>query len=77
MKQKNAHPLRIARTQRRLTMNKLAEELKIGSATIWRAEHDQPISAESRRRICAYFGMTSQELGLLKHLCPSNSTHST
>ena len=65
MKKANTHPLRIVRCQNNLTTVKLAEEARVGASTIWRAEHNYAINAESRRRLCEYFGKTSQELGLL------------
>ncbi len=65
MKAVHPHPLCFARRQRNLTINQLAEEAKVGASTIWRAEHSYPISAESRRRLCLFFNLTSQELGLV------------
>jgi tetratricopeptide (TPR) repeat protein len=65
MKAAHPHPLSNARCQRNLTISQLAEEAKIGASTIWRAEHSYPISAESRRRLCLFFNLTSQELGLV------------
>ena len=65
MKATHPHPLRLARCQHNLTINQLAEEARVGASTIWRAEHAYPIGAESRRRLCAFFGLTSQELGLV------------
>jgi tetratricopeptide (TPR) repeat protein len=65
MKAAHPHPLRLARCQRNLTINQLAEETRVGASTIWRAEHAYPISAESRRRLCLFFNQTSQELGLI------------
>ena len=65
MKATHPHPLRLARCQHNLTINQLAEEARVGASTIWRAEHFYPISAESRRRLCAFFDLTSQELGLV------------
>jgi hypothetical protein len=65
MKKGDMHPLRIARCQHNLTIVELAEEAKVGASTIWRAEHYYSINAESRRRLCAFFAMPSQELGLL------------
>ena len=60
-----AHPLRTARRRQNLTIDRLAEAAKVGASTVWRAEHAYPINAESRRRLCAYLGMTSEELGLV------------
>lgn len=65
MKATHPHPLRLARCQRNLTINQLAEEARVGASTIWRAEHAYPISAESRRRLCMFFNLTSQELGFV------------
>ncbi len=65
MKKGETHPLRIARCQYNLTIVELAEEAKVGASTIWRAEHHYSINAESRRRLCTFFSMQPQELGLL------------
>ena len=62
----NGHPLCVERCRRNMTQAQLAEGVKVGVTTIWRAENDYPISATSRQRICAYFNMTSQELGLVR-----------
>ncbi|GCE31778.1 hypothetical protein KDA_72620 [Dictyobacter alpinus] len=64
------HLLRIARCLRNLTIKQLAEEARVGSSTIWRAEHSYPINAESRRRLCLYFGKNAQELGLIRDEMP-------
>ena len=68
MKRGDAHPLRTARCQHNLTIEGLAEKARVGASTVWRAEHNYPINAESRRRLCAYFNMTPQALGLLQHV---------
>ena len=62
----NGHPLRVERCRRNMTQAELAEAVKVGVTTIWRAEKDYPVSAASRQRLCAYFGLTSQELGLTR-----------
>ena len=61
----NGHPLCVERCRRNMTQAQLADAIKIGITTIWRAENDYPISATSRQRICAYLNMTSLELGLM------------
>lgn len=61
----SVHPLRTARCLRNLTIKQLADAARVGTSTVWRAEHNYPINAESRRRLCMYFTMTSQELGLV------------
>lgn len=73
MSDANLHPLRVARFARNLTIEQLAEEAKVGASTIWRAEHNYPINAESRRRLCVYLGMSSQELGFCGK--PRHSPH--
>ena len=65
MKKGEMHPLRIMRCQHNLTIVELAEEANVGASTIWRAEHHYSINAESRRRLCAFFDMAPQDLGLL------------
>jgi DNA-binding XRE family transcriptional regulator len=65
MEKSNPHPLRTAREECNLTIDELAEEVKVGAKTIWNAENNRPISAKCRRLICDYFGKTSQELGLI------------
>ena len=60
----NGHPLRVERCRHNLTQEQLADRVKVSMTTIWRAENDYPISAESRQRLCDYFRLTSQELGL-------------
>jgi transcriptional regulator with XRE-family HTH domain/tetratricopeptide (TPR) repeat protein len=62
---KSSHPLRSARTRYNLTIEQLAREASVSAATIWRAEHNHSINAESRRRLCAYFDMTALDLGLI------------
>jgi len=62
----NGHPLRVERCRRNLTQAELADAVKVGVTTIWRAEKDYPINATSRQRLCSYFGLTSQELGLTR-----------
>jgi DNA-directed RNA polymerase specialized sigma24 family protein/transcriptional regulator with XRE-family HTH domain len=57
------YALRNARRQRNLTMSQLADAAMIGASTLWRAEHGYAISAASRQLLCAYFGMTSHQLG--------------
>ena len=59
------HPLRVARCLRNLTIKRLAQEAGIGASTVWRAEQNYPINAESRQRLCLYFGQTAQVLGLI------------
>lgn len=66
-KNRSNHSLRNARSQRNLTINQLAEAAQIGASTVWRAEHGYAISADSRQRLCAYFGTTSHMLGFTEN----------
>ncbi|GCF08394.1 helix-turn-helix domain-containing protein [Dictyobacter arantiisoli] len=66
------HLLRSARRQHNLTIKQLADVAGIGASTVWRAEHDYPINAESRRRLCAYFSKTTCELGLIQEDQPAS-----
>ena len=61
----NGHPLRVERARHNLTQQQLAEAAKVGAITIWRAENGYLINAESRQRLCDYFGKSASELGLL------------
>lgn len=64
--QEELHPLMAAREARNLTQAQLAEAVGLGPRTIWAAEHNIPISANSRRLLCRYFKQSVQELGLVK-----------
>jgi transcriptional regulator with XRE-family HTH domain len=68
MSETTIHPLRMLRTRLNLTQKRLAEETGVGAQTILRAEHNKPINAESRRLLCNYFAMTSEELGLVSDI---------
>jgi transcriptional regulator with XRE-family HTH domain len=68
MSETTIHPLRMLRTRLNLTQKRLAEETGVGAQTILRAEHNKPINAESRRLLCKYFAMTSEELGLVSDI---------
>lgn len=59
------HPLRAARQNFNLTQKRLAWETGVAPQTIMRAEQNKPINADSRRRLCEYFHMTSDALGLV------------
>lgn len=64
--QEELHPLTVAREARNLTQAQLAEAVRLGPRTIWAAEHNIAISANSRRLLCRYFKQSAQELGLVK-----------
>lgn len=61
----NGHPLRVERARHNLTQQQLAEAARVGAMTVWRAENGYLINAESRQRLCDYFGKSASELGLL------------
>ena len=65
MEKEGVHPLRLVREQYNFTLEQLAVATKLSVKTLWKAEHGEPIGAESRRLICKYFRKTSQELGLV------------
>ncbi len=64
MLEKKTHPLKIARERRNLTQQQLADLAALGVATIQRAETGKRLRPDARQRLCDFFGMTSQELGL-------------
>jgi len=59
------HPLRAAREQRNLSQQALADLCELGIATIERAERGRPLRPDTRHRLCAYFGVSAGELGML------------
>jgi transcriptional regulator with XRE-family HTH domain len=65
MNVKSTHPLRAICKRDNLTIEKLAEATGLGTTTVWRAFNGKPINAHSRQQLCDYFGMTSEELGLV------------
>src|SRR5690348_14651255 len=74
MSGKPIHPLRAMRDRFNLTQKRLAEETGVAAQTILRAEHNKPINAESRRLLCEYFGMSSDELGLVADEAPETTS---
>lgn len=64
------HPLRAKREAHNLTREQLAQEMiargiGLGPATIKRAERGESIGPDSRRRLCKFFGCSSEELGFV------------
>ena len=59
------HPLKVARIQRNLTQQMLADFTQVSLTTIQRAERGEATSIYTHQRLCDYFGMNSVELGLL------------
>jgi transcriptional regulator with XRE-family HTH domain/tetratricopeptide (TPR) repeat protein len=58
------HPLRLARQQRNLSMQEVADKTGLGWQTIWRAEQGHELRPASKRLLCDFFGMSAEELGL-------------
>ena len=60
------HPLVLARRSRNLTQSKAADEVGIGLNTYKRAERGEPLSLETCRRLTLFFGMSAEDLSLIK-----------
>lgn len=58
------HPLCIAREQRNLSQQGLADAAGLSKRTIQRAERGLGVNAASRQILCDFFGKSAQELGL-------------
>lgn len=65
MAEERLHPVTAAREACNLTQAQLAEAVGLSPRTIWAAEHNEPIRADSRRRLCRYFKKSAQELQLV------------
>jgi tetratricopeptide (TPR) repeat protein len=61
----NVHPLRIARVERGLTQEDLAQETSLGVSTIRRAEQWFPLNIKTQRILSNYFNKTAKEMGLV------------
>jgi tetratricopeptide (TPR) repeat protein/DNA-binding XRE family transcriptional regulator len=61
-----SHPLTQARRGRNLTQRQAAEKAGIGLNTLKRAEHGEPVSLETCRRLTHLFECNTEELGLVK-----------
>ncbi len=59
------HTLRALRESRNLSLEEVAEEARVSFRTVLRAEQGYPLNPGSRQRLCAFFGKTSEELGLV------------
>ncbi|HLI09359.1 MAG TPA: hypothetical protein VKV40_22545 [Ktedonobacteraceae bacterium] len=75
MSDTHQHPLKLARLCRNLTQQGLAAQTQLALVTIKRAEAGEPLSADSRERLCRYFGKTAQELGLVGEEQAEVSSH--
>ncbi|GHO93851.1 hypothetical protein KSF_038990 [Reticulibacter mediterranei] len=60
----SVHPLKLARMQRNLSQQMLADFTGLSTPTIKRIESGKPARVDVRRQLCEYFGKTSEELGL-------------
>src|SRR5260370_42647053 len=59
------HTLRALRESRNLSIEEVAKEAKVSFRTVLRAEQGYPLHPGSRQQLCAFFGKTSEELGLV------------
>lgn len=59
------HPLRVARVERGLTQEELAQEIGLGVSTVRRAEQWFPLNIKTQRILCDFFKKSPKELGLL------------
>jgi transcriptional regulator with XRE-family HTH domain len=57
--------LRPLREQLNLSIQDVADAAGLSFRTVLRAEQGAPLNPESRRRICHFYGKTSEELGLV------------
>lgn len=57
--------LRTLRECLNLSMQEVADGAKVSLRTVLRAEKGDPLNPESRKRLCKFYGKTSEELGLI------------
>lgn len=57
--------LRTLREYLNLSIQEVAEGAKVSFRTVLRAEKGDPLNPESRKRLCKFYGKTSEELGLV------------
>ena len=57
--------LRLLREQLNLSIQEVADAVGVSFQTVLRAEQGAPLNPDSRRRLCAFYGKTSEELGLV------------
>lgn len=59
------YTLRLLREHLNLSMQEVAEATGLSFRTVLRAEQGASLNPESRRRLCLFYGKTSEELGLV------------
>jgi transcriptional regulator with XRE-family HTH domain len=57
--------LRLLREQLNLSIQDVADAAGVSFRTVLRAEQRTPLNPDSRRRLCTFYGKTSEELGLV------------
>ncbi len=57
--------LRQLREQLNLSIQQVADTVGVSFRTVLRAEQGAPLNPDSRRQLCAFYGKTSEELGLV------------
>ena len=58
-------PLRLLREYLNFSLQDVADATRLSLRTILRAEQGAPLNPKSRRRLCTFYGKTSEELGLV------------
>ena len=57
--------LRLLREQRNLSIQDVADAVGVSFRTVLRAEQGAPLNPETQQLLCAFYGKTSEELGLV------------
>ncbi len=57
--------LRLLREHLNLSIQEVADAAGVSFRTVLRAEQGAPLNPDSRRRLCAFYGKTCEELGLV------------
>jgi transcriptional regulator with XRE-family HTH domain len=57
--------MRLLREHLNLSIQEVADATRLSFRTILRAEQGASLNPESRRRLCQFYGKTSEELGLV------------
>ena len=57
--------MRLLREHLNLSIQEVADATGLSFRTILRAEQGASLNPESRRRLCQYYGKTSEELGMV------------
>ena len=69
--------LRLFREHLNLSIQEVSNATGLSFRTILRAEQGAPLNPESRRRLCRFYGKTSEELGLVPRRRGAATEHVT